>query len=241
MTEMDWVGAHYVLREAEKDPTSRHTMDVVFSFMPSDWSATGAEIVDTVDQARADAVIDEALKDAGVERGSTYRSFVSGAGRGASWWAIGLWIGTVAYVGPPLVNAWFDLARNTASLWQRLRRTNRTPALSRGALVALCTLDLKGRTSSELDGVVLISATDLGERDITHSGGRDALVILFASQERAWVYLVDYEGHVLHFGEMGPLRRGVALQGGLDFGDVEPTYPMLLDDEAEPGRKGPPA
>lgn len=101
-------------------------------------------------------------------------------------------------------------AKRVAQMWRRIRkRTGQRPDLSLGALVCVCLTDLAHRLDGQLDGVVLVSATDLTEglgATTDHSGTGQPCVVVFGRFDRTWTYLVDSQGNLYNFGVGWPLK-----------------------------------
>ena len=135
-------------------------------------------------------------------------------------------------------------AKRVAQMWRRIRkRTGQRPDLSLGALVCVCLTDLAHRLDGQLDGVVLVSATDLTEglgATTDHSSTGQPCVVVFGRFDRTWTYLVDSQGNLYNFGVGSPLKPSYHWATGQPSDApplAEPPQVLLADlpDELDPG------
>jgi hypothetical protein len=223
-----WVEAGNALRAAEEQEWSRVTNEVVFTFgLDKAFECEDEDDYHAACEIAARDQISQLVDEIGIDL--PVNAFVGDAGHGAGWATAGMTLVGLAVAGPAVANAWFDMARNTATVWRKVRGRKNRPMLSRGALIYLSIEDLRTRTEPDLPGVHLLQASDLGEHTVTH-GGHDLTLILFASAEMSWLYLLDPYGHVVHFSEMGQPRSLLAYNVAWGTEAYKQEYPFLLED-----------
>ncbi len=102
-------------------------------------------------------------------------------------------------------------------------------------LVCVCLTDLAHRLDGQLDGVVLVSATDLTEglgATTDHSGTGQPCVVVFGRFDQTWTYLVDSQGNLYNVGVGSPLKASYHWATGQPSDDTplaEPPQILLAD------------